>query len=129
MTPEQKQLLLKDLCARLPYKTYIEIVDEDGNVYDEVELEPQHINTVRYDESISIRPYLHPMSSMTEKEKKTFDKFICIDEDAWLGKENGCVNQAKIMSDGIDWLLANQFDYRGLIPMGLALESREGMYD
>lgn len=28
----------------------------------------------------------------------------------------------------IDWLLAHHFDYRGLIPMGLALEATEGMY-
>ena len=43
MTREEKQLLLIDLCARLPYGVNIEIVYEDGNFYDEVELEPQHI--------------------------------------------------------------------------------------
>ena len=113
MTNEDKQLLLIDLCARLPYKTYIEIVDEDGNIYDEVELEPQHINTVRYDESISIRSYLRPMSSMTEEEEKEFYNLPFCDEQGY---------------QRTDWLTAHHFDYRGLIEKGLALEAPEGMY-
>ena len=111
MTNENKQLLLKDLCGRLLHKTYIEIVDEDGNVHDEVELEPQHINTARYDESISIRPYLRPMSSMTEEEYQEFGYDVL----RYTPRE-------------FDWLNAHHFDYRGLIEKGLALEAPEDMY-
>lgn len=110
MTNENKQLLLIDLCARLPYKPYIEIVDEDGNAHDEVELEPHHINTARYDESISIRPYLRPLSSMTEEEASGLTHLI---RESW---------------EFYGYLDAHHFDYRGLIEKGLALEAPEGMY-
>ena len=145
MEQEEKQLLLKDLCARLSYGV---IVDYKEN---EFEIPHWKITTIYpdtfdgwigYDKRVGagsesgsrpfkigeVKPYLRHMSSMTEKEKKAFDEFICIDEDAWLGKENGCVNQAKIMSGGIDWLNEHHFDYRGLIEKGLALEAPEGMY-
>lgn len=114
MAKEEKQLLLIDLCARLPYKAYIEIVDEDGNVYDEIELEPQHISTVRYDESISIRPYLRPMESMTEEEMMEYDNA----RSDWYDD-----------LETYDWLNAHHFDYRGLIEKGLALKALEGMYN
>ena len=115
MTNENKQLLLIDLCGRLLHKTYIEIVDEDGNVYDEVELEPQHINTARYDESISIRPYLRSMSSMTEEKWAEYED-MC---DSFRGEE---------FYELIDWLNEHHFDYRGLIEKGLALEAPKDMY-
>ena len=113
MINEDKQLLLIDLCGRLPYKTYIEIVDGDGNVHDEVELDVQHINTVRYDETTTIRPYLRYFTSMTEKERQEYEA-TCIDWYETL--------------ETYDWLNAHHFDYRGLIGRGLAIEVPEGMY-
>ena len=120
-----KQLLLKDLCGRLPYKTYIEIVDKDGNVYDEVELDIEHINTVRYYGRTSIRPYLRPMSSITEKEKEELYHYYCKEIADNLNTPNltwelrCCVSN----SFGTDWLNEHHFDYRGLIERGLALEA------
>lgn len=73
-----------------------------------------------------IRPYLRLLSSMTEEEQKEFVKFHCttlcpIVMDSALTVENE--------SSMIDWLNRKMFDYRGLIPKGLALEAPEGMYN
>lgn len=157
MTTKNKQLLLKDLCARLPYgvimnykdypndshtwklrtidalpysKAGIPIdTDWDGDV-EYVEYPGCGMSTASRPFSLEKNlPYLRPMSSMTEEEKKVFDKFVCIDEFAWNGDtEKGYPNQAIIMSEGIDWLLSHHFDFRGLIEKGLALEASEGMY-
>ena len=122
-------LLIKDLCARLPYETYIEIIDKDGNVYDEVELGPEHINIARYDESISIRPYLRPMSSMTEEEKNEVVKLgVCYDG----AFHNDVYDVGTSMEEAflaISWLLERHFDINYLIEKGLALEAPKGMYN
>ena len=128
MTQEDKQLLLKDLCARLPYGVkiatrqynYCDILTPKGIVGDKC-----HFNdNPRYDGDRSIdeiKPYLRPMSSMTEEEKELMkDSVICFNE------LEG--NSTLFDEIGLDWLNANHFDYRGLIPMGLALEATEGMY-
>ena len=128
MTQEDKELLLKDLCARLPYETFIEIIDKDGNVYDEVELGPEHINTARYDESTSIRPYLRPMSSMTEKETYIFRQDILNDVEARCIHSLGCGKYSVAFTEANDWLNEHHFDFRDLIEKGLALEAPEGMY-
>ena len=129
---EEKQLLLKDLSARLPYGVKVQC---DKYPHPVTILYAGNINEVKFAETggiehiNSIKPYLRPMSSMTEKEKKAFNDFVCIDEFAWNGDtEKGYPNQASIMSDGIDWLLSHHFDFRGLIEKGLALEAPESMY-
>ena len=126
MTQEDKELLLKDLCARLPYGVNILVDLErefDGGTYGVLcRIEPyvgekypelkgqfllyQHgcLTPLVVEE---VRPYLRPMSSMTKEESNGWETTAC--------KE-------------IDWLNAHHFDYRGLIPMGLALEAPEGMY-
>ena len=136
MTQEEKQLLLQDLCARLPYGV---IVD-----YKENEFETPHwkITTIYPDtfdgwigyhkrvgagsESGSrpfkigeVKPYLRPMSSMTEEEKSSFHNYKY-----WILK--GDVEHCTI--NMLDWLLAHHFDFRGLIEKGLALEAPDGMY-
>ena len=148
MTTEEKQLLLKDLSARVPYVTFVYVEwheteemeicegcendEEEPNIhtliscnyYGECDLDDNLSKTI-YD----IKPYLRPMSSMTEEEKKVFDDFCVVDEFAWNGNaEIGYKNQANIMSDGIDWLLKHHFDFRGLINKGLALEAPKNMY-
>lgn len=160
MTREEKQLLLKDLCARLPYGV---IVD-----YKENEFETPHwkITTIYpdtfngwigYDKRVGagsesgsrpfkigeVKPYLRPMTSMTEEEKRkfvslmngsakmtadeehpklVFDKTIAI-------RENGITTVLDYNFEAFDWLNKNMFDYRGLIFKGLVLEAPDGMYE
>lgn len=138
MNKEDKELLFQDLCARLPYDVYV-LADiyktfdggiignvvgvnlESGLVYLEGVLTPFYID--------EIKPYLRSMSSMTEEEK-----------DEFYNNSNGNVDNR---TDGkglffrnnfvsfedinytINWLNAHHFDYRGLIPKGLAIEVTE----
>ena len=107
MTQKDKQLLLKDLCARLPYGARVFVPGFSVNE----ELKTKHIDAVIND--YGIKPYLRPMSSMTEDEWK---------------KYNQTIGKSFSFTDEVDWLNANHFDYRGLIPMGLALEAPADMY-
>ena len=125
MEKEDKEILLRDLSARLPYGVKCQHFDDitpyallgiDGDVL--------HIDCPVYDEGdgyVEIeycKPYLRPMSSMTEEEKKTYEMFF---------NEDGLLNTS--IDTYLDWLLENHFDYRGLIPKGLAIEATEDMYD
>ena len=119
MTQEDKELLLKDLCARLPYK----MVVTDG-VEDYVLTTPF---LYRYIE-MGCRPYLRPMSSMTEEERRYCYEhailFSCdINHNIYF---DGFGNiSADETIDGFDWLNAHHFDYRRLIEKGLAIEVTE----
>ena len=141
MTQEEKQLLLKDISARLPYKVKCSItkkgvvremkpmnngismpVNQVCDVTVKKTLNTDIINDFDND-NIVLKPYLRQMSSMTEEEILEFirigDSILRIGE-----KKSTCILSLKQM----DWLNAHHFDYRGLIPMGLALEAPEGMY-
>lgn len=119
MEKSLKQLLLKDLCSRLPYRVKVHIIDKTGTEIDD-ELTT---STISHLDRWIVKPYLRPMSSMTKEEKKVFDDFCVVDEFAWNGNtEIGYKNQANIMSDGIDWLLKHHFDVRNLIGRGLAID-------
>ena len=122
MTQEYKELLLKDLCARLPYKPIVQIdgcgiwnlrgVDHD----DSVKLRDRVI--VWYGENypssknsfpiINCKPYLFPLSSMTEEQQINLTKFVA----------NG-INGENIL---YDWYNKNHFDYRNLINKNLAID-------
>ena len=120
MTNEEKQLLLKDLCARLPYGMLVECSSIESGESMDVLLVPSHIAEF-ITGSIIVKPYLRPMSSMTEEEKELMKgSVICFNE------LEG--NSTLFDEIGLDWLNANHFDYRGLIPMGLALEAKEGTH-
>lgn len=124
MTQEDKELLLKDLCARLPYlvkglyqwKGNVPFDRElDGTLYDELYL------SLYATEDSSFKPYLRPMSSMTEEEKKEYRL-----------TQNACdwgdYITYSLSLETFDWLNAHHFDYRGLIEMWLALEAPDDMY-
>lgn len=118
MTQEDKQLLLKDLCARLPYKTKILITVDtvEGRMEIDADLTT---STIDYFMSWTVQPYLRPMSSMTEKEKDYYDSmFIEVEGDYF----------AMFPTTVIDYLNSHHFDYRGLIEKGLALEAPKDMY-
>ena len=151
MTQEEKQLLIKDLCGRLPYGikvcvggcicTLLDINTEMGD-----KLNGETFHTAGFSKSngdydfcaiSEVKPYLRPMSSMTDEEKKTFTKLkqmsvtVIIPNHATVFRPDYIVDlddEGDGLNNLYDWLNANHFDYRGLIPMGLALEAPEGMY-
>lgn len=130
MTQEEKDLLLKDLCARLPYGTLI-YAQNDIDWY-ESEICTQVLSDVINDDYV-IKPYLFPLSSMTEEQ---YEKFIIISgwdvdiEDVKRGKFS-CIGYVglDVMYDAIDWFNKNHLDYRGLIEKGLAIDATNlGIY-
>lgn len=120
MTQEEKQLLFKDLCGRLPYGINGEIylIDDElekmiGKAHpNPTELHPFNLNLPNEESPFIIKPYLRPMSSMTEEEMYEYDRLVMCNA-SWVVD---------------DWLHKNHFDYRGLIERGLALEAPNDMY-
>ena len=117
MPQEYKELLLTDLCARLPYG--IKFLRESWNYEWDQELsvievledidKDGYINKTKVYNVEDIKPYLFPLSSMTEEQEKE-----------WLYTLS---SDYHITYDTVDWLNKNYFDYRGLIPMGLAIDA------
>lgn len=115
MTQEDKQLLITDLSARLPYGVICKTPKGNGHLCSI----NQHIFGIEYGINIKaterdyfndeeeIKPYLRPMSSMTEEEQREYNKTYW-DTQTW---------------ENIDWLNKKMFDFRGLIPKGLALST------
>lgn len=121
MKQEERQLLLKDLSARLPYNPMVHIHDPNTIDYDNYLYATYLDDMMSY--SIRLKPYLRSMSSMTEEEydQLYIDSRVKEDSDDIL---DALANDM----DAIDWLNAHHFDYRGLIPMGLAIEAPKDMY-
>lgn len=125
MTKEDKELLLKDLCARIPYGVKIELHGEVCTVFGCVDDYVQCTANVPTDQQTmvtNVKPYLRPMSSMTDDEEREFISLKC--KIVTYTHGYNCI----LSLDELDWLNSHHFDYRGLIPMGLALEAPEGMY-
>lgn len=143
MTQKDKQLLLKDLCARVPYgvryrrfawddkqgeeciSAKIYSISPDGYVRNYHEDESDYIDNVR--------PYLFPLSSMTEGQKEELNKKFNVQ---FLGNtiysihyhSEGCwdTDLELDLQDWlwfINWCYKNHFDIYGLIPMGLAIDA------
>ena len=129
MTQEEKQLLLIDLCARLPYMGFmVQWHGEDYNIIAigfgrVIVLKPFMSMTSGSPLIEEVKPYLRPMSSMTEEEKVQLIQYACIGED--MNGEFIDEVQRKDCAAYIDWLNENHFDYRGLIEKGLAIEVTE----
>lgn len=144
MTEQEKIiLLLQDICERIPYEVKCTTKSKDWQgvylIYGCVDKKIL-INCLEEDKVIvepvqNIVPYLRPMSSMTEKEAEDYFKnseyessecyeasanYESVTVKAACSADEACVNT--------NWLIAHHFDYRGLIPMGLALPATEGMY-
>ena len=127
MTQEDKELLLKDLCSRLPYGVKCAYVDIKGEIK-VGELFTVWCNEKRvfidklsidYDggDCIGVIPYLFPLSSMTEEQKVIYGD-LCYSIIQSLAK-----NMQSELNELINWLNANHFDYRGLIEKSLALDA------
>ena len=129
MTQEEKQLLFKDLCGRLPYGVICKLSAKDANVSITEKLYLGGLEHFIFG-TMDVLPYLRPMSSMTEEEKEYIKNRWCyndwdIDGPSSLWREKIDVEDAEGI---IDYFNEHHFDYRGLIEKGLALEAPEGMY-
>lgn len=136
MTQEDKELLLKELCARLPYSLCVQ--DEYGEI-DYINYNDVHF--ANYFDSIlngKVKPYLRLMSSMTEEEREEltcishivplYDGSFGVDMRAYCKNSQPHYRRFSEFSTIEDWLNAHHFDYRGLIEKGLANEASEEMY-
>ena len=119
MTQEDKELLLKDLCARLPYNVICQVEFKENGKYNS---KVMFLSGIFTDEayfttkggsiySNEYKPYLFPLSSMTEEEKLMYEGLM-------IGTDN-----ISYMLDVIDWLNVHHFDYRGLIEKGIAIDA------
>lgn len=131
MAPGDKELLLKDLCARLPYgvklqKTYdasdpveLYLVDLGHDIikfytYKGECLTMCDVGDIERFGKLRYKPYLFPLSSMTDEQLPYYITTLKYSEET-----RGMVET----SDSFDWLNKNHFDYRGLIEKGLAIDA------
>jgi len=134
MTQEEKQLLLKDLCSRLPYGVICHTEEGDGYLCSINQtifgteyglninpLKRDYFNDSETDEQ-AVKPYLRTMLSMTQEERLIYEQRL---HD--VGRSIDVIDADDVVPH-IDWLLSRHFDFRGLIPMGLALEATVDMY-
>ena len=137
MTQEHKELLLKDLCARLPYNVICQVeFKENGKYNSKVML----LSGIFTDEayfttkggsiySNEYKPYLFPLSSMTEEEKEELKQEHIKDEKLYIecltmaAKGDSSMRGKVIIHYAMDWCNKNHFDYRGLIEKGLAIDA------
>ena len=118
MTQEDKELLLKDLCARLPYEVKVKFYDHWVDEYEIIPLTAKLLSDTVY--IGDIKPYLFPLSSMTEEQRYELHDLI---HNLNVLAINGEIGDWIVSSSEIDWYNKNHFDYRGLIPKGLAIDA------
>ena len=128
MTREDAKLVLKDLCARLPYGVKIKLIrwDIDEGMYINTTLEPDDIERLLNVEegNTEIKPYLFPLSSMTEEQEEEYDMLLTdIPTYEYEGGDIVTVFESYDNWMSIDYLIAHHFDYRGLIEKGLAIDA------
>lgn len=140
MSPEDKELLLQDLCTRLPYGVKVNYdeevctIDSIGNDSELLLKNNDGEIIPKWEDSLFIsiekcKPYLYPLSSMTEEQKiecfkgtpLEIDKYgdISVKDNSYGGSQ---YTDLEIYLEVINWLLKNHFDFRGLIPKGLAID-------
>lgn len=123
MNKEDKELLLKDLCARIPYgvKCYDEAQREVG-VFKHFEYDGfgriHNGRGVRFIENI--KPYLFPLYSMTEEQKKELEDNLVEMELKAISDE---IKHVDVAAYEIDFYNKHHIDYRGLIEKGLAVDA------
>ena len=134
MKQEDKEILLKDICARLPYKVKCSFGVDDA-IYEITGINPSacgasEIQATHVKSSIngdfklnSCKPYLFPLSSMSEEQKREYrhrqHDIELVDEWGDIVKEVGLFDSP----ESFEYLIENHFDYRGLIPKGLAKDA------
>ncbi len=130
MTQEDKQLLFKDICARMPYQVKIMRIEHTTSVdtIESVEILNSEWLKEFFTEGVDFKPYLRSMSSMTDEERKIVNKLIYNKESIWTSPIPVWVIDESDIEKYIDLCNSHHLDYRELIPMGLALEAPEDMY-
>lgn len=136
MTREEKDLLLKDLCARLPYdvKIHAKYIDTNTEVEKSgvlsmidadavVAFTSDDTNSYNYVAIHEVKPYLFPLSSMSDEQKKEY-YYLCFEEERKEWEFGEWITRVYYhnTTESIDWLNKNHFDYRGLISKGLAID-------
>ena len=124
MTQADKELLLKDLCGRLPYGVKCKVSynssvinDADATLYG-----MDKDGFLMFDEIVGdhreflCKPYLFPMSSMTEEQTFEIRSYLNSIEGRMIGMQGRAIYT-------IDWLNQHHFDHRGLIKKGLAIDA------
>lgn len=135
MTQEEKDLLLKDLCTRLPYGVKVEsiFINPDTKEHKSCGMEVFDATSLLMirDGLGKFKPYLLPLSSMNKKQKEelenlgwSFDNFEINNVCECFGTYREFVSYLDCF-ELIDWLNKNHFDYRGLISMGLAIDATD----
>ena len=129
MTQEDKELLLKDLCARLPYHTRVKVWLKDGTTEEgPLDLEHNYGDVLRdafyYNEIVKIKPYLFPMSSMTDEQKKEYNNlrhYVPI----YYYEYKELIEEIELYPtlESFEYLIKNHFDFRGLIEKELAINA------
>ena len=133
----EKSLLIKDLCARLPYGVNVQDTRcgisgklhdmlvfplyKGNNVYDYIATTNFYTDCY-YDDIEYFKPYLFPLSSMTEEQKKEYCSLVWFDglSAGWNRDDAVILDEVEIL---IDFYHKNHLDWRGLIPKGLALDA------
>ena len=129
MTQENKKLLLQDLCAKLPYgiKAFYYGAEEECETWEEIEgiTCDGYVDIGQYSlPTESVKPYLFPLSSMTDEQKKEYYN-LCFEEEREEREYGEWITRVYYHNtiESIDWLNKNHFDFRGLIPMELAIDA------
>jgi hypothetical protein len=134
MKQENKEILLKDICSRLPYRlkcsfgvddAIYEITGINPSACGASEIQATHVKSgVNGDFKLnSCKPYLFPLSNMSEEQKREYSRR---QHDIELVDELGCIVKEVGLFDSpesFEYLIENHFDYHGLIPMGLAIDA------
>ena len=141
MTQEEEKLVLIDLCGRLPYgvKCCYDILSGEIKIDTLICINKVIIGQDNYwdiyfencDEDIpleTVKPYLRPLSSMSEEERKEYN-YLYYQVPIQRSGGNAYRDTKMVEALHIDWLNKNMFDHRGLIPKGLALEAPKDMYN
>ena len=131
MKQEDKELLLKDLCSRLPYEIKGNYQNSDDELLRKITITYRYLEPNGMVMTGDIKPYLFPLSSMSKEQKEElenlgwyFDNFEIHNVSECLGTYREYVAHSDCFVL-IDWFNKNHFDYRGLIPMGLAIDATE----
>ena len=122
MTQEDKELIFKELCARLPYHVKCKIWLKDGTTEEgALDLEHNYGNVLQdafyYNKIKDIKPYLFPLSSMTEEEKEEY----CQLQQRVIYNSKGVINED--VTKYINWCYKKHLDINNLIPMELAIDA------